>query len=114
MKNTVSLFCLCVMLAAGVSAARAVEVQAVTVEQDNPTTAVTKKQSANIGPREPEAKTHGAGMDVFLNKNVSIRSGVMLPPSEESYSQTGQTGTGGGISLDPSKLVGIVGLKVRF
>lgn len=114
MKYTIRLFCLCSILAVGVSTARAVEIKAVPVEQDSSTAAATKKQSASIGPREPEAKTHGLGMDVFLEKNISIRSGILLPRAEESYSQTGQTGTSGGINLNPSKLVGIVGLKVQF
>ena len=113
MKYAAWLFCLCSILAVEVGTARALEIEATTVEQDSPATAATKKQSANIGPREPEPKTHGVGMDVILTKNLAICSSVLLPPSEH-YLQSGQTGTSAGISLDPSKLSGIVGFKVQF
>jgi hypothetical protein len=110
-KRTIWLLCLSFTLAAGAGTASAVEIQAAPVEQDNLTGAAAQNQSANIGPREPEQKAHGVGMDVFLNKSVAMCSSVLLLPSEP-FQQPGQAGVG--IRLNPSQLAGIVGFKVLF
>jgi len=114
MKTILWLLCLGYTLTVGAAIAGAVEIQAAPVEQDGAAAIAAKKQSANIGPRDPEKeKAHGVGVDVFLSKKLAVCSSVSLL-APEPYLQTVQTGTGEGVGLNPSQLGGAVGLKVIF
>lgn len=114
MRKTVWILCVVVTISlSGGLAWGAVAVKAAPMDQDGAVEAVTK-QSANVGPRDPEKeKAHGVDIDLFLNKNLAVSSRVSLLPSD-SYLPPGQSGATDGLGLNTSQLGGAVGLKVRF
>lgn len=94
----------------GTGIASGVEIQTAPVEQNTLSAVAETKQSATIGPRDPEKeKPHGIGVDVFLSKNVAMTSSVSLLPAAPSV-LPGSSGQG----LNAAQLGGTVGLKMIF
>jgi len=101
-------------LTIGAGIASAVEIQTGPVDQNAPSTSAGEKQSATIGPRDPEKeKPQGVGVDFLLSKNLAVSSSVSLL-SPEPYLQTGQVVNSGGLGFSTSQVGGAVGLKIFF
>lgn len=114
MKSKLLLLLVFYSLTIGAGIARAVDIQTAPVDRNSTSSLAGDKQSVSIGPRDPEKeKPRGVGVNVFVNKNVSVNSSVAVL-SPEPYVQPGQIGNDRGFGLSTSQIGGTVGLKVFF
>ncbi len=71
---------------------------------------------SNVGPRDPnKEKSHGVGVNVFLNKNMAVSGSVsLLAPEPSALSGQPDPAGVGGFGLRPSQVGGTVAFKMFF
>ncbi len=97
--------------------AMAADIQTTSIAQFPPTSARNDQKSSNVGPHDPDRqKSHGVGVNVFLNKKMAVTGSVSVLGSEQSVltGQSDQTGMGGGLGLRASQVGGAIGFKLFF
>ncbi len=97
--------------------AMAADIQTTPITQSATPSARDGQKPANVGPHDPDkGKSHGVGVNVFLNKNVAVSGSVSLFSPEPSMlsGQPDQPGTAGGQGSLPSHLGGAVAFKLFF
>ncbi len=96
--------------------AMAADIQTTAIQSASPS-ARDGQKPANVGPHDPDkGKSHGVGVNVFLNKNVAVSGSVSLFSPEPSImsGQPEPAGIAGGQGSLPSHLGGAVAFKLFF
>ncbi len=93
--------------------AMAADIQTAPIVQSATSSTNNDNKPANVGPRDPDkGKSHGVGVNVFLNRNVAVTGSVSLLSAEPSV-LLGQPDPAG-LGLRPSQVGGTVAFKLFF
>ncbi len=103
------LFCFLVWNA---DVAMAADIQTAPIVNSATPSANNDNKPTNVGPHDPaKEKSHGVGVNVFMNKNMAVSGSVSLLSPEPS-ALSGQADPG--LLLRPSQVGGTVAFKLFF
>ncbi len=118
MNSTILLLLLLVcFLVWNTDIAMAADIQTTPIVQSLHPSARDDQKPANVGPRDlAKERSHGVGVNVFLNKKVAVSGSVSVFSPEPSVlsGQPEQTGITGEQGLLPSHVGGAVAFKLFF